>query len=51
MDVSTTLLSILAALGLAAACGFRVFVPLFLVSLASRAGQIELSEGVAWLGT
>lgn len=51
MDVPTTLLSILAALGLAAACGFRVFVPLFLVSLAARAGQLELSQGFAWIGS
>jgi len=51
MDVPTTLLSILAALGLAAACGFRVFVPLFLVSLAARSGHIGLSEGFAWIGT
>lgn len=51
MDVPTSLISILAALGLAAACGFRVFVPLFLVSLAARAGQIGLSEGFAWVGS
>lgn len=51
MQASTTLLSILAALGLAAACGFRVFVPLFLVSLASRAGHLTLSEGFAWIGS
>jgi hypothetical protein len=51
MDVSTTLLSILAALGLAAACGFRVFVPLLLVSLAARSGHLELSQGFAWIGS
>ncbi len=32
-----TLLSILLGLGLAAACGFRVFVPLLVMSIASRA--------------
>jgi hypothetical protein len=31
-------LAILAGIGLAAACGFRVFLPLFLASLAVRAG-------------
>jgi hypothetical protein len=46
-----TLLSILAALGLAAACGFRVFVPLLVVSIASRAGLLHLSEGFAWIGS
>jgi hypothetical protein len=51
MEFSTTLLSILAALGLAAACGFRVFVPLFLISLASRSELIGLSEGFQWIGS
>src|SRR6187402_3193555 len=51
MEASTALLSILAALGLAAACGFRVFVPLFVVSLASRAGALDLSTGFAWIGS
>jgi hypothetical protein len=51
MDIPTTLLSILAALGLAAACGFRVFVPLLVLSLAHRAGLLGLSEGFAWIGS
>ncbi len=45
------ILSVLAGLGLSAACGFRVFVPLFVVSLASRAGMIGLSEGFQWLAS
>ncbi len=44
-------LSILAALGLAAACGFRVFVPLLVVSLAARSGLISLSEGFQWIAS
>jgi hypothetical protein len=51
MEAPTALLSILAALGLAAACGFRVFVPLLVVSLASRAEVLELSSGFAWIGS
>ncbi len=35
--------------GLAAACGFRIFVPLLIVSLASHAGHISLAEGFEWL--
>lgn len=48
-----TLLSILLGLGLAAACGFRVFVPLLIMSIASRAGAgyLELGHGFAWIGS
>lgn len=48
-----TLLSVLIGLGLAAACGFRVFVPLLIMSLASRAevGQLVLGEHFAWIGS
>jgi hypothetical protein len=47
-----TLLSILLGLGLAAACGFRVFVPLLIMSIASRAGagHLELGQGFSWSG-
>jgi hypothetical protein len=31
--------------------GFRVFVPMLLVSLASMAGMITLSSGFQWMGT
>ena len=44
-------LSICLGIGLSAACGFRVFVPLLGVSAAALAGQVELAEGVAWMGT
>jgi hypothetical protein len=48
-----TLLSILLGLGLAAACGFRVFVPLLVMSIASRAGAgyLELGQGFTWIGS
>jgi hypothetical protein len=48
-----TVLSILIGLGLAAACGFRVFVPLLIMSLASRAevGHLVLGEHFAWIGS
>lgn len=45
-----TLLSISLGLGLSAACGFRVFVPLLVVSLASRAGWVGLSGELSWMG-
>ena len=46
-----TLLAILLGLGLAAACGFRVFVPMFFVGLAFRTGHMELASGFEWLGS
>ena len=38
-------------IGFAAACGFRVFVPLLVMSAASYAGYLELSSGFQWIGT
>jgi Domain of unknown function (DUF4126) len=48
-----TVLSLLIGLGLAAACGFRVFVPLLIMSLASRAevGHLALNGHFAWIGS
>jgi len=38
-------------LGLAAATGFRVFVPLLLAALAARTGHLPLDEDFLWLGS
>jgi hypothetical protein len=46
-----TLLSILVGIGLSAACGFRVFVPLLVMSIASLSGHLTLSSGTQWVGT
>jgi hypothetical protein len=46
-----TTISILVGIGLSAACGFRVFVPLFLVALASQTGHLSLSSGFEWMGS
>ncbi|MEO8167633.1 MAG: DUF4126 domain-containing protein [bacterium] len=45
------LLSIAVGIGLASACGFRVFVPLLVVSIASLSGHLILSPGFEWLGS
>jgi hypothetical protein len=45
------LLSVLVGIGLAAACGFRVFVPFLVVSVAALSGHLELSPGFEWIGT
>lgn len=46
-----TILSVLVGLGLSAACGFRVFIPPLIISLAAASGHLSLSEGFAWMGT
>jgi hypothetical protein len=46
-----TILSIALGIGLAAATGFRVFVPLLAAGVAAHAGWIDLSEHFAWLNT
>ncbi len=43
------LLSAFIGIGLAAASGFRVFLPMFTVSLASYMGWIPMSESFEWL--
>ena len=44
-------LSILVGVGLAAACGFRVFVPFLVASIAAMSGHLELAPGFEWMGT
>ena len=46
-----TLFSVLVGLGLSAACGFRVFVPLLIMSIAALSGHLSLAPGFAWIGT
>jgi len=46
-----TAVSIALGIGLSAAAGFRVFVPLFALSIAGYTGYLELSPGFAWMGT
>ncbi len=46
-----TALSILIGIGLSAACGFRVFVPLLAMSLASMSGHLGLAPGFTWIGS
>ena len=46
-----TVLSICVGIALAAACGFRVFVPLLVMSIASLAGHLTVAPGFQWIGT
>ncbi len=45
------ILGVFVGLGLAAACGFRVFVPMLVVSIAGYAEVIPLSETFQWMGS
>ena len=44
-------MSICLGIGLSAACGFRVFVPLLVMSIASRSGHLTLAPGFAWIAS
>jgi hypothetical protein len=44
-------LSIVLGVALAAATGFRVFLPMLIVSGAAYTGHLELDKSFAWLGT
>ncbi len=46
-----TLLSLCVGVGLSAACGFRVFVPLLLMSIAANSGHLALATGFEWIGS
>ncbi len=44
-----TILGLCIGIGLSAACGFRVFVPLLIMSIASLMGWFEPMKGFEWL--
>ncbi|MDO6854907.1 DUF4126 domain-containing protein [Cellulophaga lytica] len=46
-----TIISIFLGIGLATSVGFRVFLPLFALSLASYFGAWELNESWVWIGS
>jgi len=47
MDIA---LGILLGIGLAASCGFRVFVPMLVTNVVAMMGYIKLSPGFEWMG-
>lgn len=46
-----TILSVLIGIGLSAACGFRIFVPFLIMSIAALSGHLDLASGFEWVGT
>ena len=49
MEYKELVLALMTGIGLSAACGFRIFVPLLLLSLASLYGFVHLSQGFEWI--
>lgn len=45
-----TVIAIIVGIGLSAACGFRIFVPLLVMNLASQTGYLPLAPGFEWIG-
>jgi Domain of unknown function (DUF4126) len=46
-----TALAVIVGIGLAASCGFRVFVPILVVGIAAQTGHLDLADGFEWIGT
>ena len=46
-----TVLSVCLGIGLAAACGFRIFIPFLIMSVASRAGHLDLAGSFEWIAS
>lgn len=51
MDGIQTLLTVCLGVGLSAACGFRIFVPMLVLSIAAKSGHVELAAGFDWIGS
>ncbi|MGV3774576.1 MAG: DUF4126 domain-containing protein [Verrucomicrobiales bacterium] len=45
------ILSLCIGVGLSAACGFRIFVPMLVMSIAANAGHLNLAPSFDWIGT
>lgn len=46
-----TIIAIAIGIGLAASCGFRVFVPMLVAAIAAKAGLLPLNESFQWLSS
>jgi hypothetical protein len=46
-----SIVAVFVGIGLSAACGFRVFVPMLATSILALTGQVHLSAGMQWIGT
>lgn len=51
METLDALLGLALGVGLAAACGFRIFVPLLVAGIATKTGNLDLAGGFEWMGS
>ncbi|MEX0653551.1 MAG: DUF4126 domain-containing protein [Phycisphaeraceae bacterium] len=51
MDAHEMVMGLAVGLGLAAACGFRVFVPLLAMSVGVRAEYLDVASNMEWVGS
>lgn len=51
MDPVTGIMAVSLGIALSACCGFRVFLPLLVVSIAMKTGWIPAESGEGWMGT
>lgn len=49
--MESNLLALISGISLAAACGFRVFLPLLILSLAARGGHLTPAADFAWVAS
>ena len=49
--ISTYVISLALGISLAACCGFRIFIPLLIASIAAKFHWLNVSSGFEWLGT
>ncbi len=49
MEVVTVLASVVLGVALAASCGLRAFLPLFMLGVAARLGFVDVGEHFAWI--
>ena len=51
MDTWQIILSVMAGVGLSAACGFRIFIPPLIIAIAAKAGHVNLGTEFAWMSS
>jgi hypothetical protein len=49
--MAETIIGMIVGVGLAASCGFRVFVPMLVMSVAAKAGQLDIDGGWNWIAS